>query len=214
MNDQTPIEKALRLIKRGDLRDAECVLKQHLEQEPESLEGWYNLGYVLSDMNREEEAVRAYDEALSIDNGIFEIWFNKANALYNLADFKAARICYEKALDINPDDAEGWNNLGNCLSRLTEGKKALEAYTRAVALDPTYAEAFYNKANCHFIEGEDEHAIAYAELAVQLKPQLAERVAQWIDVARDRREAREAEKHHEKKGKMLKESIDSDLRGG
>lgn len=211
MTESDSIDEALRLIERGELQEAEAMLRRILDAHPESIEGWYNLGYTLGELDRDEEAVSAYDEALSIDNGIFEIWFNKGNALYNLADFKAAKVCYEKAVEINPDDAEGWNNLGNCYSRLTEGQKALDAYTRAVATDPTYAEAFYNKANCHFIEEDDEKAIAYAELAIQLKPQLSLRIDQWIDVARDRLEARRSEEEQLKKAQRIKESFDKEI---
>ncbi len=205
-----PIEQAVKLLHRGENQEAADLLVDYLQKSPDSLEGWYNLGYAYMELDRIEDAVKAFDEALAIDNQIFEIWFNKANALYDLADFKAAKECYEKALEIDPDDPEAWNNLGNCYSRLAEGQKALEAYTRAVALDSNYAEAFYNKANCHFIEEDDERAVAYAELAVQLKPQLAERVSQWIDVARDRLAAKRNEEERRKRAPKLEKSLERD----
>ena len=208
----SPIEEVVRLIEKGDLQGAVNVLKTLLEESPDSLEGWYNLGFVLMELNNDEEAIKSFDEALAIDNHIFEIWFNKANALYNIADFKLARECYEKALEINPEDAEAWNNLGNCFSRLAEGQQAIEAYTRAVAIKPDYAEAFYNKANAHFIEEEDEKAIAYADFAVELNPQLAKKVMEWIHVSRDRLEATESEKQHKERAKTLRELAEQDAK--
>jgi tetratricopeptide (TPR) repeat protein len=193
------IQKAVTLIGEGLFKEAIEELRSFLEDHPESIEGWYNLGYSLSEIEEYEEAVKAYDEALAIDNFIFEIWFNKGTVFYAMKDFENAKDCYEEALDINPDDAEAWNNLGNCLSRLAEGPAALEAYTRAVALKPDYAEAFYNKANAHFIEEQDEKAIAYAELALQLNPDLTNLVSQWISVSRDRLASKKEEEDHLKR---------------
>ncbi len=201
--DGTTLQRAIQLMENGDFSTTVDILQEFLENNPTSLEGWYNLGYALSEIDKEEDAIKAYDEALAIDNMIFEIWFNKANVLYNLGDFGKARECYERAVELNPDDAEAWNNLGNCYSRLTEGEKAIEAYTRAVAAKPDYAEAYYNKANAHFIEEQDEQAIVYAETAVRLKPILGKLVDEWIQVARDRLAAREAEKIHREKQKIL-----------
>jgi tetratricopeptide (TPR) repeat protein len=202
------IQKAVKYIEEGLFNEAIEELRTFLEKNPESIEGWYNLGYALSEIDENEDAVKAYDEALAIDNNIFEIWFNKGSVLYEERDFEKAKECYEKALELNPDDPEAWNNLGNCYSRLAEGKKAIEAYTRAVALKPDYAEAFYNKANAHFIEEEDERAIAYAELAVQLNPNLNGMVSQWISVSRDRLAAKRDEEEHLKRIKKQSEKKD------
>jgi tetratricopeptide (TPR) repeat protein len=154
-----------------------------LGETPDSIEGWYNLALALAASEKHDAAIEAYDEALAIDNMIFELWFNKATVLYDIADFEGAKKCYEEALRINPEDAEAWNNLGNTFSRLADGASAI---TRAVAIRPDYAEAFYNSANAHFIEGDDERAIACAEAALELDASLIKRVSQWIYVSRDR----------------------------
>jgi tetratricopeptide (TPR) repeat protein len=197
--NENGIQQSVKLIEEGFLKEAIDTLRAYLQTHPESIEAWYNLGYALAENEEYEESLKAYDEALAIDNGIFELWFNKATTLYTMNDFEKAKDCYEKALELNPDDAEAWNNLGNCFSRLAEGKAAIEAYTRAVALRPDYAEAFYNKANAHFIEEEDEKAIAYAELAIELNPKLAERIGQWINVSRNRLISRRDQEEHERR---------------
>jgi tetratricopeptide (TPR) repeat protein len=183
---ENQITRAVSLIESELYGEAVSLLRNFLEKSPESIEGWYNLGIALSRSGKEEEAIEAYDEALAIDNWIFDIWFNKATVLYNIADFEGAKECYEEALRINPEDAEAWNNLGNTFSRLADPAGAIEAYTRAVAIRPDYAEAFYNTANAHFIEGDDVRAIACAEAAIELDPTLEKRVNQWIHVSRDR----------------------------
>jgi tetratricopeptide (TPR) repeat protein len=193
------IPRIVKLIEDGIFKEAIEELRVFLRDSPDSIEGWYNLGYALTEIEEYDEAIRAYDEALAIDNGIFVLWFNKGTALYEQRDFEKAKECYEKALEINPEDAEAWNNLGNCFSRLADGRAAIVAYTRAVALKPDYAEAFYNKANAHFIEEEDEKAIAYAELALELNPALAERISQWINVSRNRLISRKDQEEHERR---------------
>ncbi len=193
------LSRAIEMLRIGSLEDAVHELESFVKDTPDCIEGWYNLGYAYSLSDRADDALKAYDEGLAIDNMIFELWFNKATVLYEMRDFKAALSCYERAVEIRPDDPEAWNNLGNCHSRLGEGKKAIEAYTRAVALKPDYAEAFYNKANAHFIEGEHERAIAYAELAMELDPDLGKLVNEWIHVSRAHIAAEQDHKEYEKR---------------
>ncbi|MFW9961867.1 MAG: tetratricopeptide repeat protein [Candidatus Thorarchaeota archaeon] len=198
-NSSSAIQNAVKLIERGLFKEAIDELRLFLQANPESIEGWYNLGYALTEHEDYDDAIKAYDEALAIDNGIFDVWFNKGTVLYEQRDFEHAKECYEKALEINPEDAEAWNNLGNCFSRLADGRSAIEAYTRAVALKPDYAEAFYNKANAHFIEEEDEKAIAYAEVALELNPALMDRISQWINVSRNRLVSKRDQEEHDRR---------------
>ncbi len=195
------LTEAVRLINSELYKEAIILLRDLVEKHPDSLEGWYNLGIALTEAGKLDEAEEAYDEALAIDNQVFEIWFNKGNVLYELGDFKKAKECYEKALELDTDDAEAWNNLGNTYSRLTEGQKAIEAYTKAVALRPNYAEALYNKANAHFIEHENEHAIAYAEMALEIDPSLSSHINQWLAVAKDRLKAEQDHEEYEQEKK-------------
>ncbi|MFW9959064.1 MAG: tetratricopeptide repeat protein [Candidatus Odinarchaeota archaeon] len=198
-NSDNTIQKAVKLIENGLFKEAIVELRDFLRDHPESIEGWYNLGYALTENEEYDAANKAYDEALAIDNGIFVLWFNKGTVFYEQKDFENAKECYEKALEIDPEDAEAWNNLGNCFSRLADGRSAIDAYTRAVALRPDYAEAFYNKANAHFIEEEDEKAVAYAELALELNPALEEKISQWIHVSRNRLISKRDQEEHERR---------------
>ena len=203
-NSDKQITLAVNLIQAEQYKKAIEILEPYLEGNPDSLDAWYNYGCALGAIDRQEDALKAYDEALAIDNMIFQIWFNKAASLYELADFKKAKECYEKALEINPEDAEAWNNLGNTHSKMGNGRAAIEAYTRAVALKPDYAEAFYNKANAHFIEQEDQHAIAYAEVALELNPSLETRVKEWIHVSRARLASAQDQREYDKAKKEKK----------
>jgi len=198
-NSTERLQEAIQLLESGMKADAIRVLKELVKDNPDKIEAWYNLGYALTQVEEFEKAVKAYDEALAIDNFIFEIWFNKGNALYAISDYENARDCYEEALEINPDDSEAWNNIGNCHSRLADGRAAIEAYTRSVALNPDYAEGFYNKANAHFIEEEDEKAITYGEHAIRLDPSLSKRVGQWINVAKNRIASKRDDEEHKRR---------------
>ncbi|TXT56028.1 MAG: hypothetical protein BAJATHORv1_30412 [Candidatus Thorarchaeota archaeon] len=205
---ESRLAHAIELINGNSIDQAIIELQKLVKDYPEFLEGWYNLGYSLSVVNRNEAALKAYEEALSIDNQIFEIWFNKGTLHYEIREFKKAIECLEKAVEIKDDDAEAWNNLGTAYSRLGNGEKAIEAYTRAVALRPDYAEALYNKANAHFIEGHHERAVAFAELAMQLKPSLTSKIKEWLHISREHLAAVEAESEFEKKASKLKDAIE------
>ena len=87
-NSAERLQEAIKLLESGLNAEAVKVLQELVKDRPDMIEGWYNLGFALNEIEEYEEAVKAYDEALAIDNFIFNIWFNKGNAHYALKDFE------------------------------------------------------------------------------------------------------------------------------
>ena len=57
--NSTVIQKAVTLIGEGLFKEAIEELRSFLENSPESIEAWYNLGYALTETEEFEEAVKA-----------------------------------------------------------------------------------------------------------------------------------------------------------
>ena len=81
--NSTVIQKAVTLIGEGLFKEAIEELRAFLKTNPESIEGWYNLGYALTEIEELEEAVKAYDETLAKHHGF---WVRKGvhMAVYTL----------------------------------------------------------------------------------------------------------------------------------
>jgi len=91
-----------------------------------------------------EEAIDAYQKALSIKPDYAEAQNNIANALQAKWRLEEAIQAYTKALSIKPDYAEAHSNMGNTLHKQGKLKDAIEAYKKALSIKPDYAEAWNN----------------------------------------------------------------------
>jgi tetratricopeptide (TPR) repeat protein len=79
--------------------------------EPDKLKAaWNNKGLCFAGLEKYDEAIHCYDEALKIDPLLKEAWYNKGRAIALKGDHKTAIENYSKALEIDPDyeDALTW----------------------------------------------------------------------------------------------------------
>ena len=132
-----------------------------------------NLGN-LRDQGKFEEAVEAYNKALSIKPDLAEVYNNLGNAFRDQDKFEEAIEAYNKALTIKPDYAEAYNNLGNAFRDRGKLEEAIEAYNKALSIKPDYAEAHNNLGNALQNQGKLDEASASYERAVIIKPDFAE----------------------------------------
>ena len=105
-----------------------------------------NFGNVLKHLERFDEALASYDEALNsaptieADNG-------GGVTLHELNRFADALDSYRRALTLRPDYAEAHINRGVTLQVLKRFDEALDSYARALRVRPDYAEAYLNHGN-------------------------------------------------------------------
>jgi tetratricopeptide (TPR) repeat protein len=82
---------------------------------PDYADAHYNRGNVLQSINRQEEALAAYDQALAIAPGHSEALNNRSNVLIHLNRLEDALASYDQALALAPHQAELHYNRGNVL---------------------------------------------------------------------------------------------------
>jgi tetratricopeptide (TPR) repeat protein len=83
-----------------------------------------------------QEALTAYNKALSIDTRNASAWNNKGTLLALLGLDTKAITCYNQALEIDASDPLIYRNKGFSLIKLERWKEALACYDRALELQP------------------------------------------------------------------------------
>src|SRR5512137_1603748 len=73
---------------------------------------WLDKGNELCNDGQLEEAIKAYDLALSIDGTLVDAWNNKGIVLASSGKNDEALKCFEEALKISPRHAYTLNNKG------------------------------------------------------------------------------------------------------
>ena len=93
---------ALAERERGHLVVALQYLQQVVQKRPAFAAAFGNLGLVLQDLARADEAIVAYQRALVLDSELVEPWFNLANLWRDQGQIEAALNCYREALKRQP----------------------------------------------------------------------------------------------------------------
>ena len=111
------------------------LLAKALALRPDYIEAHNNLGNMLRDMGRLEDAIDSFGKALALDPENAVLHYNAGNTLKALRRPEDAVASYRKALAINPDFTEVHTNLGYTLVKLGRSDEALAEFRRVLELD-------------------------------------------------------------------------------
>ncbi|MBT8136110.1 MAG: tetratricopeptide repeat protein [Gammaproteobacteria bacterium] len=137
----TPDERfgqALQAMQADNYQRAEGLLVSINDREPDHAGVWANLGIVLSNLEREAEAVQALEQAIAL-NPKLAAAHNELGVLHRRAGrLSAAETAYQNALDADSGYASAHRNIGVLYDLyLGQPDKALEHYQRFIELDST-----------------------------------------------------------------------------
>jgi tetratricopeptide (TPR) repeat protein len=138
---------------------------------PNSGAAYNNLGGLLTELNRVDEAVHACRKAVRLDEHALTL-NNLGLALSGQKRFAEAIAAYRKALRIDPRYDLAHNNLGNALFHLKRLDEAAEAYDKAVQIrrDPGISANYNNLGIALGNQGRLDEAISAFRKAKQLDP--------------------------------------------
>ena len=119
---------------RADL--AEEYVRYVIRWQPVAPKLYADLGEILVLQGKEAEAIRAYQEAISLDEYLPWIQNNLGVLLLAQGAADQAADHLQKAINLDPEIAETHHNLGNVYYSLGRWEAAANAYQRSLALDP------------------------------------------------------------------------------
>ena len=131
-----------------------------------------NLGNVLYNQGKYEEAVAHFTEALRLNPDYDKAHNNFGNVLYTQGKYEDAVAHFAEALRLNPDYADAHYNLGVVLQAQGRYQAAEAHYAEAVRLRPGYADAHKNLGVVLYTQGKYEAAAAHFTEALRLNPGL------------------------------------------
>lgn len=142
-----PAVHLLGLIRRAQGRtgEAEMLMRQSIEADPQNAEYRNNLGRLLRDAGFVEHAVTAFEEALARNPRLRATRLNLARA-YDMLGRAADAEREARAALAQLDDAEAWTALGGALRQQRRHTEALAAFEQALARDPKSRNARHDRA--------------------------------------------------------------------
>jgi tetratricopeptide (TPR) repeat protein len=132
------------------------------------------LATALNVLQRHDESVVCYEEALALDPAHVEAYYGLGAALQGQMRFDEASACFQRALAIDPGYAEAHCSLASVFQAQKQATAAIASYEKALAIDPDYPEAQFGLATVLQTEKRYEEAIACYERALVHKPDYVE----------------------------------------
>ena len=155
-------------------RNSETLWNHTLASTSDNAVAHYNLGNVLLQKGRVNEAITQYQKALQIKPDKEEACNNLGNALLQKGNVDEAITHYQKVLQINPEFAEAHYNLGNALLQKGSVDEAIAHFQKALQINPDYADAHNNLGYALLQKGSVDEAIAHFQKALQINPDYAD----------------------------------------
>lgn len=103
-----------------------------LQEEPSSARAWADVGFILADLGRTDEAMQHFDRALELDPRCASAWVGRG---MRLSGDEAIR-CFDHAIAADPDSDSAWFLKSCVLAELGRPTEAASCLARARQLSP------------------------------------------------------------------------------
>ena len=171
------LEALVALAKRehaaGRLAAAAEAYRRIIALRPDIAEAYNNLGNVLKDQGKRDEAVANFRRAATLKPSLVAAHMNLGAAFREQGKFDQAAARFRQALALMPNFAEAHNNLGAVLRDQGHLDQAVEHYQQALAINPNLAETHNNLGNMFTQQGKFDQALASYKQALDIRPDFA-----------------------------------------
>ena len=120
---------------RDDWVEAERLIAAALRVDAKVAAAHANLGNALRLLDRRDEAMASYEEALRLSPVNARALKGRGLILWESHRREEALACYERLLEVEPDYADGWIMKAAVLDHLGRGDEAIACYRKALAFD-------------------------------------------------------------------------------
>lgn len=158
-------------IQVGFWKDSLTLFQHALQITEDNYVTHYNVGVMLYNEGRIEDAGRHYSKAIRIHPNYAKAHNNLGAILAEAGKHEAAMKHYAKAIRLRPDFADAYANMGASLAKQGKNKRAIEYFQRALEVNPESASIFSNLAVAYYNSGNTNKAIESLKTAIQIDPQ-------------------------------------------
>ena len=134
-------DRLISLYSAGRTQDVILEGTPLLEEFGSSFVLWNILGAAHKANGQLDNAMAAYERAVSLKPDYAVAYYNMGNALKDQGKLEDAMAAYERAVSLKPDYADAYYNMGGMLQERGKLEDAIAAYERALSLKPDYAAA-------------------------------------------------------------------------
>lgn len=170
----------VRLMNARSYDRAALEFERAVEADPTKLDARLNLGDVLLQMDRPQQALRQYEVAREMFPDSPRPVLKLGNYYGRVNQPGQARDLYGQALFMDPNYAEALNNMAALEIQENDLQAAIKLLQDAIAIDPDYALAWLNLGVARENTGDTQGALEAYRRYVAMGGERSEEVAVWI----------------------------------
>lgn len=149
--------------------EAIVYLNSYVNKNPYCEVAWHQLGRQYFILEMYNEALKAFDYAILIDESFIGGYLEKAKALEQLGNYKDAIDNYLVSLELDDPTAFAYIRVGECHEKLDQLDAAISYYKKAVHEDPLLDKGWILLTNIYFNQKNFQKAAYYLAKAIAIE---------------------------------------------
>lgn len=164
----------------SEMTSAVACHEAEIKRAPDDYFTHYSLGVCLKKLDRNDDASRAFREAIRLSPSFFPAHNDLGVTLQAQGRTIEAISAFQAAIRAAPDFVTAHTNLGAALAQLQRNDEAVDAFKRALKLDPADPVAHFDLGLLYVISRDIPAAIGEYRVLKELDPERADRLFNMI----------------------------------
>jgi len=175
------LKQPVEITKEEPIIDSETQYRTAIEKDPYDADAYYDLGILLDQQNRNNEAELIFRELTKIAGNDSQAYYNLGLALSKQEKIKKAEAAFRKAISIDKNDNNAYNQLGVLLLQQHKLSEAEICYKTAIKIDSKDALSYMGLGLVLYAQNNKKGAEDALNNARRLNPKLL-LINYWIGV--------------------------------
>jgi len=155
-------------------KDSIAFYSDIIEEYPEAAHAHWQLGNVLKDYKRADEAIASYNNTIQLDSGYAMAYFNRGVIMADKKQFREAMADYNKTIELRPDYMPAYHNRGNAKKSLKDIQGSIDDYALALGINPDFVNSLSMQAHSYSVLQQWDSALANYNKLIELNPKNGE----------------------------------------
>jgi len=164
------IKKAIKLLEKGRLKEAEDILRPIVEKSPTNAEALFHLALVRRDRDDIWEAIELLEQAIKAQPRNATLYFALGNMQLAIPDYDEAEKNFLKSTGLDPNNVDARNGIAFLEIRQSRFKAAEHSLMIALNIDPDNVQALIFIGIALLEQGKHDAALEHLKKAVKLDP--------------------------------------------
>lgn len=160
------LDQARNLVAKGELDPADRAVRQYLDQQPNSPDGHFLLGYILFRAGKAQDSLSEYTIGAKYRDPNASDLKVVALDYVLLGDYSDAETWLSRSLQRDPKDPQGWYYLGRTKYNENKLEEAIRAFERCLEIEPRNVKAEDNLGLSYEGLGRTEEAFTAYRAAI------------------------------------------------